>query len=263
MPNNTNTHQSVERAMMILKVFTPINREMGIVEVSEILGLNRSTVNRLMKVLAHHGFLRQDSRTKKYSLGSAAAAIGRAITQSLDSNLIAIAKPSIDALCESVGENVGIEIMQGNILFYAYRARGPRFANVSFGIGDRFPVHTAAGGKAILAFLSPEMVEAFLPDKLPRLTPYTIISKKVFAKELAEIRKRKVAYDRGEGDVEVHVVAAPIFNYMKTPVAAVIIPVPVSRKEFIEKAEVVSKLKGTAEEISARLFCPPENMVNT
>jgi len=263
MANHANTHQSVERALIILKAFTPNNREMGTVEVSKMLKLNRSTVNRLMKVLAYHGFLRQDERTKKYCLGGSAAAIGGAITRSLDSNLISIAKPFIDTLCESVGENVGIEILQGNSLLYAYRARGPRLAHVSFEIGDRFPFHVAAGGKAILAFSPPEMVESLLPDKFRPLTPHTIIDKKVLAAELIKIREERVAYDRGEADVDVYVVAAPVFNHMRKPVAAVIIPVPVSRKDFIERAEVVSKLKDTADKISARLFYPQENNVNT
>jgi IclR family transcriptional regulator, KDG regulon repressor len=149
MQQKPNTHQSVERALEILKAFTPNNQAMGTVEVSEKVGLHRSTVTRLLQTLTHHGFLQQNSKSKKYSLGRAASEIGRAVTQFLDSNLISIAQPYIDALRDSIGEGVALEVFSGNSTVLAYSARGPCLVQVSFRIGERLPVHVAAGAKAI------------------------------------------------------------------------------------------------------------------
>ena len=59
------THRSLEKALEILLAFLPHNAEMGTVELSEIVGFHRSTVNRLLHVLEKYGFVQQNPDTKK------------------------------------------------------------------------------------------------------------------------------------------------------------------------------------------------------
>jgi len=254
MQPKANTHQSLERALGILLAFTPNNQEMGTVEVSEEVGLHKSTVTRLLHVLTKNGFLQQNPGTKKYSLGRSAAEIGRAITQSLDSHLISIAQPFIDDLRNSVEETVALEVFSGNTTILACSAKGPRLVQVSFKIGDRLPVHVAAGAKAIMAFLPPDFVESLIPKKLVSFTPNTITKRDILFEQLTEIRKSGLASDRGERDIDVHVIAAPVFNHEKKPVAAVVISVPITRKETLEDPKVISLLKKTTAEISEQLL---------
>ncbi len=240
-------------------VFTPHNQEMGAVEVSEKVGLHRSTVTRLLQTLTRRKFLQQNPSTKKFSLGRAASEIGRAITQSLDSNLTAIARPHIDALRDAIGEGVALEVFSGKGTVLAYSARGPRLVQVSFRIGDRLPVHVAAGAKAILAFLPPEQVENLIPKKLHPFTSNTITNRKVLLKQLEEIRAKGIAFDRGERDIDVHVMASPVFNLENQPVAAVVITAPLSRKKTLVDPKVVTLLKETTAAISAQLMYSKED----
>jgi IclR family transcriptional regulator, KDG regulon repressor len=249
-----NTHQSLERALEILKTFTPHNQEMGAAEVSEKVGLHRSTVTRLLHVLTRQGFLQQNPSSKRYSLGRAAFEIGRAITQSLKSHFITIAQPHIDALRNSIGETVALEVFSGNSTVLASVARGPRLVQVSFRIGDRLPVHVAAGAKAVLAFLPKEVVEGLVSKKLEVFTSNTITNRKVLVKQFDEIRKNGIAFDRGERDSDVHVVAAPVFNHDNKPVAAIVISVPVSRKHILADPKIISLLKESTKVISERLL---------
>jgi IclR family KDG regulon transcriptional repressor len=234
--------------------FTPHNKEMGAAEVVEKIGLHRSTVTRLLHVLTRRGFLQQNPSTKKYSLGRSTAKIGRAVTQSLDSQLINIAQPHVDALRDAVGETAALEVFSETNTILAYNAKGPRLVQVSFRIGDRLPVHVAAGAKAILAFLPVDVAEALIPKKLIRFTPHTITNRKVLIKQLAEIKEKGVATDCGERDEDVHVIAAPVFNHEKNPIAAVVISVPVSRKETLTDPKTIKLLKETTAAISARLL---------
>jgi len=258
MQLKANTHQSLERALGILLAFTPNNQEMGTVEVSEKVGLHKSTVARLLQVLTQNGFLQQNPGTKKYSLGRSAAEIGQALAQSLDSHLISIAQPFIDDLRNSIGETVALEVFSGNTTTLAYSAKGSRLVQVSFRVGDRLPVHVAAGARAIIAFLSPDFVESLIPKKLVRFTPQTITNRKALLKQLVEIRKSGLAFDRGERDIDVHVIAAPVFNHENKPVAAVVIPVPVSRQEALVDSRTISLLKETTAAISAQLLYSEE-----
>ncbi|MBN1380861.1 MAG: IclR family transcriptional regulator [Deltaproteobacteria bacterium] len=250
-----NTHQSLERALDILTAFTPDNVELGATEISEkIGGLHRSTVTRILQVLTRRGFLQQNPSTKKYSLGRSAARIGRAVAQSLDSRLVNIAQPHVDALRNAVGETAALEVFSETNTILAYYAKGPRLVQVSFRIGDRMPIHVAAGAKAVLAFLPIDIAESLIPQKLIRFTPHTITNRKGLLKQLAEIRKSGVATDCGERDEDVHVIAAPVFNHENRPVAAVVISVPVSRKETLTDPETIVLLKETTAAISARLL---------
>jgi len=250
-----NTHQSLERALDILMIFTPDNLELGATEVSEkIGGMHRSTVTRLLQVLTRRGFLQQNPSTKKYSLGRSAAKIGRAVAQSLGSQLVNIAQPHVDALRNDVGEAAALEVFYESNTILAYYAKGRRLVQVSFRIGDRLPVHVAAGAKAVLAFLPEAMAESLIPKNLERFTPHTITDRKALLKQLAEIRKSGVARDSGERDEDVHVIAAPVFNHENRPVAAVVISVPVSRKEILTKPHTIASLKETTAAISERLF---------
>lgn len=256
MQYKANTHQSVKRALEILMVFTPNNQELGTAEVSDKVGLHRSTTTRLLQTLNHHGFLQQNPRTKKYSLGRAASEIGRAISQSLDSHLITIAQPYIDALRDSIGESVAMEVFSGNSTVLAYSARGPRLVQVSFKIGERLPIHVAAGAKAVLAFLPPDQVEGLIPKKLIPFTPNTITNRKILLTQLEEIRKNGIAFDCGERDIDVHVIATPVFNHDNKPIAAVVITCPVSRKETLTDPKIIWRLKETTAAISKQLLYP-------
>ena len=245
----------MERALDILIAFTPDNLELGATEVSEkIRGVHRSTVTRLLHVLTRRGFLQQNPSTKKYSLGRSSARIGRAVAQSLDSQLVNIAQPHVNALRDAVGETAALEVFYESNTILAYYAKGRRLVQVSFRIGDRLPVHVAAGAKAVLAFLPIDMTESFIPKKLVRFTPHTITNRKALLKQLVEIRESGLAFDLGERDEDVHVIAAPVFNHENRPVAAVVISVPVSRKETLTDPKTIALLKKTTAAISVRLL---------
>ena len=53
-----------EKVIKIILAFTPGNNELGTMDLSEDLGYNRSTVNRILKTLTRYNFLQQDQRKK-------------------------------------------------------------------------------------------------------------------------------------------------------------------------------------------------------
>lgn len=255
--NMKNTHQSLGRALDILMAFIPNNQELRASEVGELVGIHRSTAVRLLQVLAQYRFLRQDPVTKKYSLGESAVSLGRAVVSSLESKTTIIARPYIDALRDHVGENVALEVLSGNSTILVYVAKGPGKLQVSFQIGDQLPMHVAAGGKAILAFLPGGASGQMIPETFERYTPNTITDKKRLLQQLSKIRESGIAFDEGERDIDVHVAGAPVFNDKEEPVAAVVVVVPVTRKERLASPEVQNLLKKTAAAISEQLLYKP------
>jgi len=244
---------SIEKALEILLAFTPYNQELGTGEISQKLGLHKATASRILRTLADKGFLRQDPDTKKFTLGPAASDIGRAYNNGLSSNLVHLAKTYIDDLRTTLEETVVLEVLSGESTVMAYIAEGPQRVRLAGTVGDRLPVHAAAGAKAILAFLSDETIASFIADDLTQLTPSTITNPGAYREELEEIQRRGYSLDREEIDIGINAVGVPIFNHEDEPIAAVVVAGPSQRITGEEDSAVVIWMKKTAAEISQRM----------
>ena len=250
-PNNLS---STEKALKILLAFAPDNHEMGTLELSKKLGIHKSTISRLLHLLADYGFLHQNPETKKYFLGRAVAEIGNAVTKSLGSAIVSIAQPYLNVLCAQVRESVALEMLSGSNVVLSSHVEGQSHIRFSFQLGEQVPINVAAGAKAILAFSDEALVSKFLKKKFVRFNANTIVSKKQYRKVLEEVKNTGIALDQGERYEDSHAIATPIFNHAGTPVAAVVVAGPAFRltPEFLN--DVTPLLKKTAADISQRLF---------
>lgn len=250
-------NNSIDKALKILSSFAPYNQEMGTVEISQKLGLHKATVSRILLNLARHGFLQQDTKTKKFILGPAIVPLTRAVNQSLKTNMIHIAKPFIDQLRDLLKETVILEIISGENTILAYIADGPpgpRMVRLAGDIGDRLPINAAAGAKAILAYSPPEFRDSLLKKKMPGYTKNTITEQGTLKKKLEEIKELGFSYDNEEIDEGTCSYGVPIFNHEKKPVAAVVVTGPSQRITLDRQSHIIVPLKDTAAKISAQLY---------
>ena len=241
--------------MEILLAFTPYNQEMGTVEISKKLGFHKATVSRILLILIRYGLLQQDPQTKKFMLGPSITSLRWAVNHFLNTNLVHIAKPYIDELRNTLKETVVLEVLAGNSTVMAYIAEGPQRVRLAGTIGDRIPIHAAAGAKAILAFSPPEVRDSFISNggAMPRYTPNTITNPEMFQRQLEDIRQQGFSFDNEEIDIGINAVGAPLFNYEEKPVAAVVVAGPSPRVTWDTDSHIVSPLKDTAAKISAQL----------
>jgi IclR family acetate operon transcriptional repressor len=245
---------STEKALEILLSFTPYNQEVGTVEISQKLGFHKATVSRILHTLTNYGLLQQDAKTRKFRLGQSAINLGLAVNRSISSEMVLLAKPYIDALRDALKETVVLEVVSGRSAVIAYIAEGSGPIRIKGTVGDRRPVHAAAGAKAILAFSPPEMKEQFLKEKMIRLTPNTITVPSVLLDQLQEIRRQGFAIDNEEVNIGINAVGAPIFNHEGKPVAAVVAAGLSHAITWEGASAIVPVLKEAAEKISAQLY---------
>lgn len=251
------THKAVEKALDTLMVFTPHNQEIGTVELSEKMGLHKSTVSRLLHVLSRKGFLQQNPETKKFQLGPSAMTLGVAIKKSLETNLVHIAKPYIDSLREELQETITLEVFSGTNTVLAYFAEGPHRINLAGNIGDILAVHAAAGAKAILAFSSSRVRDRILNGRLPHLTPNTITDPALLQKQFQDILRHGISFDKEEHDIGTNAMGTPIFNNSGKPVAALVVAGSSQRITLDIDSPMAIRLKETALEISKQLYYRP------
>ena len=256
MAEERSTHAAVEKALRILMAFMPHNEKTASLALSKKLGIHPSTTTRLLKVLKKHGFVEQDPETKKYFLGRSNLFLAQAVIESLNTDLVSIARPFIDLLRDRINESIGLEVWVGDTTILAYVAPGPQLIRISTTLGARLPVHVAAGARAIMAHLPAEVIDDLLRGEFRAFTSRTITDPKSIKRKLQEIRQKGISLEQGELDEDVHIMAAPVFDYKRSPVAAVVIGGPAYRMKTHMRGKTVSLLKETAAQISDKLYFP-------
>ncbi len=246
---------SIEKALLILSSFEKGNHPSGTVELAARLGLNKTTVSRIVNTLKKHNYLEQDPRTRRYGLGPKIAQLGKAIMQSLEGQISIIAQPYCDRLREQVTETVHLEVLSGNHFYLSYAVRGPNPVSVAIDIGDRVYPNVHVGAKAITAFSSPEQVDTILKGKLASYTPNSVTDIAKLRGMYEEVRERGYSIDNGEFDENIYAIGAPVFNHNNQAVGAVVIVAPYMRKRELEREHIIRALKEAATLISARLLC--------
>ena len=82
--SKTSSVRSIERAITILKAFSPEKEELSVTELGRQLGLHKSTVSRLLTSLQREGLVENNPVTRKYRLGITLVALGGLVLQRLD-----------------------------------------------------------------------------------------------------------------------------------------------------------------------------------
>ncbi len=252
---------AIEKAVDVLMLFAPSNRELGVAEISHRLGLHAATASRIVRTLTGRGFLQQNRHTRKYHLGPAVMALANALYRSLRTEMVQLARPYLEELRDALGETVVFEVWSDTATYIAHVEEGPQRVRIAGTVGDRLPPHAAAGAKAILAFSEEEMVERVLKEGMPRLTPHTLTREEDFKRSLKVARKRGYAVDREEIDLGINAVAAPVFDHRARAVAAVVVAGPSPRVTGAAGTEHVRLVKETARKITLRLQMKEEGEI--
>ncbi len=127
-----------------------------------------------------------------------------------------------------MNETVDLSVLDHNQATFVDQIVAPHRLRAVSAVGDSFPLHCAANGKAFLASLHPSVLSGLLPPSLPALTPHTITSLDVLRDELDLVRETGVAYDREEHTEGICAVGALLHN-VPGELVAVSIPMPAQR----------------------------------
>ena len=204
--------QSVDRALDILELYLHSPEELSVKEISEAMGLSKSTVHGLIKTLEQRGYLKQNPGNMKYRLGMKLFSLGNVVADHLD--IRRIARPVIRRLVDNIKETVHLAVLNGDEVVYTEKVEGPGALRMYSQVGRRVPVYCTGVGKVILAFQDEETVERLLSkETLRALTPHTITDKAKLKAHLAAIREQGYALDNEEIELGLRCVAAPIYDH--------------------------------------------------
>jgi DNA-binding IclR family transcriptional regulator len=159
------------------------------------------------------------------------------IAASIGSNSTDIIRPHLLALGDDVGETVDLSVLSGGSAVFVDQVPGRHRLTALSAVGERFPLHCTANGKAVLACFSPEE-SAELIDKSLNEHPDYPLNRKRLIEELSDIRRTHLAYDLEEHGAGISAIGTAIIDHFGRPVA-VSIPVPTQR--FLENRDSLAE----------------------
>ncbi len=202
--------KSLGKALAVLNAVAAAEQPLTIAETAIRAGIARPTAYRFVQTLLAAGYLAQDARDGRLSIGLAVLPLASSL---LDRNRLRIeALPHLHALAQRTGERANLGILHRDCVLYIAGVEKPSLPTLYSRFGKSAPAHCSSLGKAILAFLPEADLRALLGRRpLVAHTPSTITARAAFMKELAETRARGYAVDRGEHVAGSCCLAAPIY----------------------------------------------------
>lgn len=241
--------QSVERAADVLELFLSNNQELSVKEISDKLGLSKSTVHGIIKTLAYRGFLIQNLDNMKYKLGLKLFELGNAVSNQF--NIVEIARPIMKKLVEDLKETVHLVLYEHGEVIYVEKMDGPHTLRIYSQIGKKAPIHCTGVGKAILAFQEEEDIDWLLSNNdLEKFTQYTLTDKVEIKKHIQTVRQLGYSVDDEEIEIGLKCIAAPIFDRYGKAIAAISCSSPKFRLSEERSNEVIQSIKQAAMSIS-------------
>jgi len=223
--------QVIERALRVLTELAK-QQELGVSQLAALIGVNKSTVYRILATMKRFGFVAQNPSNGKYSLSIRAFEVGAAVANRF--GLLEQASPQMELLAKEFNETVNLAVLDQADIVYLHKIESSEPLRLGLRVGTRVPAHASALGKALLAAAEPQELDKWLgrwaPDgRLPTFTPKTLGTAEALLAELAAVRERGYSVDNEEYKPGIRCVAAAVRDHLGGAIAAISVAAPAFR----------------------------------
>jgi DNA-binding IclR family transcriptional regulator len=248
-PSN-NTVKTARTTFQILESLKEMNGA-TVSELTSTIGLSKSSIHNYLSTLEDGGYVLKDG--KKYHVGLRLLDLGGHARYR--EQIYEVAQDEVTALANETEEMANLLVEEHGRGIYLYRAHGDQAVRTDTYLGQRVYLHNTALGKAILAYLPRQRVEAILDRHgLPETTENTTTERSELYDELERVREQGVAFDDEARVKGLRCVAVPLVNKNDEVEGALSVSGPTSRFQgdrFYE--ELPEKLKSAANVIELNI----------
>ncbi len=165
-------------------------------EISDALGMPRSSAHALLRTLVSQGWVRSDTSGTLYGIGIRALLVG---TSYLDSDpYLPLITPFLDDLRADLDETFHLGRLDGTDIVYLATRESKQYLRTSNRVGRRLPAYATSLGKVLLAERFGTERDEHVPAALKPLTPKTITDRAALDLALDDVRVRGYATDDEE-----------------------------------------------------------------
>jgi DNA-binding IclR family transcriptional regulator len=250
--HDTPTIQSLDRGLAILEAVAGSPVPVPLKQLTDLIGIDRSSVFRLANTLRQRRFLANPKGSNDYILGPTAWRLSRRYGRTV---LGTFFHHYLQDLSAALGETSHFAVHEGiEVFFIDHHIPTGQVVSVAGQTGEFAPLHCTAHGKALLADCDRGALRELLgPGPLRAYTGATVRSVARLALVCAQVRVDGFALDAGEYLEEVTCVAAPIRDPQGEIVASVGISSPLRRLHTRGVARAAAEVRKTARAIAASL----------
>ena len=244
--------QSLDRGLAILEAVAASSEPVPLKHLTDLIGIDRSSVFRLANTLRQRRFLANPQGSKDYILGPSAWRLSRRYGRNV---LGTFFHQHLRELATKLGETSHFAVREGAQAFFIdHHTPTGHVVSVAGQTGEFAPLHCTAHGKALLAdFDLTDLKDLFGRAPLQAYTRNTVTSLTKLARVCERVRVDGFALDDGEYLAEVTCMAAPIRDPQGDIVASVGISSPVTRLHTKGIARAAAEVVATARSINASL----------
>ena len=210
--------QTVQKAMNLLEALVRSGQPRRLTELARQLGLTKPNVYRLLSTLTVLGYVKKDPETSLYSPTLKLWELGSMMVRDVD--LVSVANPRLRRLCDEAGESVQLTVFDAGYVVYVDKVDSAHPLKAITTIGSRVGATATSTGKAMLAWLPSESLDAAF-QHVKRFTPLTLVRRRDIERDLDETRRRGFAVNRGEFRVGVCGIGAPVRDRAGQVIAAI------------------------------------------
>jgi DNA-binding IclR family transcriptional regulator len=216
------------------------NRPARLREISDALGIPKSSCYALLRTLTQRGWVRRDETGTLYGVGLRALMAG---TSYLDADPhLRLVQPWLDSLNEQLDETMHFGRLDGTDIVYLATRESSQYLRVINRVGRRLPASATSLGKALLAQRLDLDLDEHLMDPLPQLTPHSITDRSLLVKDLEATRERGHAVDLEENTVGLKCFGFAL-RYANPPIDAISCSVPIARLTEQRATEIVEAMR--------------------
>lgn len=221
--------QSLERGLMVIRVFSAEHPSMTLSEVARATELTRAAARRFLLTLVDLGYVRTDGRL--FSLTPRVLELGYAYVAS--AGLPDVAQPHLEDLSSRVHESASVSVLEGDDVLYVARVATSRIMAVAITVGTRFPASATSMGRVLLAGRDDDELAAYLTRvSLEPLTRFTITEPDELRAEILRVREQGYAIVDQELEEGLRSLAAPVRDGSGKVIAAANVSAHASRSSL-------------------------------
>ena len=238
---------AVAKSFLVLEA---VSRSTGPVRLSALadeLGLQKSTVHRVLAELVELGYVGQDPASGLYRPTLRTWEIGTAVVADLP--IKQVASNTLHDLHRQTGETVSLVVRSGDDALYLDKIISPRPVGFSTRVGSRVPLPATVGGLAILA------ASDDAPDVLRRLATRTDLRTPIdldaTLRSLDTIARR--GYAASSARERVVGVAAVVVDRSQAPAGALTVSAPSDRMTREQRTTTIDHVVAAAARLGESL----------
>lgn len=231
----------------------PGNGGLGVVQLADLTGQDKSAVSRTLTALAQGGYVVRDPTTRRYQLGWRLFALG---ARAGDQRLVEAARHALPRLVATVGETAHVSVLRGPEVLTLLSEQAPHAVASVGWVGRVIPAYCTSSGRALLLDHSREgLAGRFAGVELASRGPRTVTSLDDLFARVLEARSAGVAIVEEESEPGLIGIGAPLRDFNGRVVAALNISGPSFRLRRRVAAAAVA-VRAAAEQVAAELQRP-------